>query len=60
MKCPVLGCGKEINGMTGLQELIKLRKHFARKHSQINMEEALEIRVIAEGIEDERKTRILN
>ena len=60
MKCPVIGCGKEINGITGLQEIIKLQKHFAKKHSHINMEEALEIRSIAEGIEDDAKIRILS
>ena len=45
LKCPVPGCKKIIRGMTGLQELQKLRSHYERAHlARITMEEALELR----------------
>jgi hypothetical protein len=52
-----MGCKKEINGMTGLQELDKLRAHFRRvHHKEVDMMEAMNIRRIAEGIDDAKAT----
>jgi hypothetical protein len=43
--------------MTGLQELDKLRKHFARKHKvALSMGEALEVRI---DVEEGREPNIL-
>lgn len=32
--CPHIGCKTKITAMTGLQELNKLRTHWARKHNK--------------------------
>lgn len=45
LKCPVQGCKRIIRALTGLQELMKMQKHFARCHrASINIREALEYR----------------
>jgi len=45
LKCLVPKCKGVINGMTGLQELDKLRSHYLKAHkSHISMEEAMVIR----------------
>lgn len=57
MNCTVKGCRGTIRGMTGLQELDKLRKHFARKHKvALSMGEALEVRI---DVEEGREPNIL-
>ena len=50
MNCTVKGCRGVIRGMTGLQELDNLRKHFARVHKlALSPREALEVRVDVEN-----------
>lgn len=57
MKCTVPKCGRQINGMTGLQELQKLRQHFAMAHKiSLRPDEALEVRV---DIESGREPNVL-
>lgn len=52
VKCPHLGCHKEINGITGLREVQNLIRHFKRVHNKtLTMQEALEIRSMAENME---------
>ena len=57
MNCTVKGCQGIIRGMTGLQELDNLRKHFRKAHKlALSMGEALEVRV---DVEDGREPNIL-
>lgn len=54
MKCPRLGCSKEIRGFTGLHELTNLMKHFKKVHGvRVTMEEAIMFRQVADKIEEE-------
>ncbi len=50
LKCTMPKCRVVINGMTGLQEINKLKSHFRRKHHlELSMERALEFRVTMEA-----------
>lgn len=50
MNCTVPKCRGRISGMTGLQELEKLRQHFKRAHKvTLTMGEALEVRIDLEN-----------
>lgn len=40
--------------MTGLQELMNLRAHYAKKHYPINLDEAMELRSKSEAREQQR------
>jgi len=57
MRCTVPKCRGQITGMTGLQELTKLRQHFSKSHRIfLSMEEALEVRI---DIENGREPNVL-
>lgn len=50
MKCTMPKCRSTINGLTGLDEIVKLRQHFAKAHKMpLTMEEALEVRIDIEN-----------
>ena len=50
MKCTMPGCRAAINGFTGLQELMSLRKHFSKKHKVVlDMMAALQFREAIEA-----------
>lgn len=45
LKCPVPGCRTYIAGVTGLDEITKLRKHYRRVHlARLDTLDALELR----------------
>lgn len=49
MKCTMPGCKAEIHAMTGLQEIMKIRKHFEKKHRFfLTTPAALEVRIAME------------
>lgn len=57
MKCTMPKCRGQINGMTGLQELMALRKHFQKSHKlMLSTEETLEVRL---NIEDGKEPNLL-
>jgi len=46
LRCIVPGCKVTIRGVTGLDELHKLQKHYYKAHwARITMEEALNLRI---------------
>jgi len=50
LRCPVPGCKTTIRGVTGFDEINKLRKHYAKAHwANITMEEALTLRIKIEN-----------
>jgi hypothetical protein len=53
MNCTMPKCRSRINGMTGLQEIQKLRQHFLKVHKvNLSTGEALEVRInIEDGVE---------
>lgn len=56
LRCRVPGCKAIITGVTGLDEIMKLRQHFKRSHlSELTPSEALELRVKWEGKKREEK-----
>lgn len=56
LRCPHIGCSRRIRpALTGLQELDKVRAHFQRCHNEpLTMEEALDVRVAAEDLTEEK------
>lgn len=57
MRCTVPKCNSQINGMTGLQELEKIMKHFASKHKiRLSLPEAMEVRI---NLEDGKEPNLL-
>lgn len=57
MKCTMPKCRAQINGVSGLQEIMALRKHFQKSHKMVlTTEEALEVRL---NIEDGKEPNLL-
>lgn len=53
LRCPHICCKAVIRGVTGLDELMKLRAHFLREHGRrLEMDEAMEARQWAEETND--------
>ena len=54
--CPHISCSRRIrSGVTGLQELEKVRAHFLRCHNEpLTPEEALDVRTAAEDLTEEK------
>jgi len=57
MKCTMPKCRSQINGVSGLQEIMALRKHFQKSHKMVlTTEEALEVRL---NLEDGKPPNLL-
>lgn len=57
MKCTMPKCRGQINGVSGLQEIMALRKHFQKSHKMVlSTTEALEVRL---NIEDGKEPNLL-
>lgn len=60
LKCQVPGCKVFIRGITGLDEIMKLRKHLNRAHiAEVGCVDALELRAKWEGFSGEWSTKAL-
>jgi hypothetical protein len=57
LRCTMPKCRATINAMTGLQELDKLQRHFAKAHKlPLTMTEALEVRI---NLEDGKEPNLI-
>lgn len=60
LKCTMPKCRGSIGGMTGLQEIREMQKHFAKCHKVgLSMEEAFEVRIDMENGKEPNLIRAL-
>lgn len=60
LKCTMPKCRGKIGGMTGLQEIREMQKHFSKRHRiSLSMEEALEVRIDMENGKEPNLIRAL-